>query len=60
MQKPMQDISLARMDSLLEITLRTTTANFDPYKDDLRYGEWYGLGHAVIFEVLFSYSLACR
>jgi hypothetical protein len=36
MQKPMQDISLSRLGSLLELALRTSAANSDPYKDDLR------------------------
>ena len=28
---------LTRLESLLELALRTSTANIDPYKDDLKY-----------------------
>lgn len=31
------DIILSRLESLLELALRTSQANSDPYKDDLRY-----------------------
>lgn len=36
LKKPMDDILLPRLDTLLEIALRTSAANVDPYKDDLK------------------------
>jgi gamma-tubulin complex component 2 len=36
MQKERDDIKLSRLESLLELSLRITSANSDPYKDDLR------------------------
>jgi hypothetical protein len=35
-QKPVNLIKINRLESLLEISLRITSANADPYKDDLR------------------------
>jgi len=34
------DIMPTRLESLLELALRTSTANIDPYKDDLKYLIW--------------------
>lgn len=31
------EIIPTRLETLLELTLRTSTANVDPFKDDLRY-----------------------
>lgn len=36
MKKMADDIIISRLESLLELALRTSQANFDPYKDDLR------------------------
>ncbi|KAK2144922.1 hypothetical protein LSH36_719g00006 [Paralvinella palmiformis] len=36
MKKPMEEIIPTRLETLLELALRTSTANVDPYKDDLR------------------------
>lgn len=36
MKKNMDDIMPSRLETLLELALRTSTANNDPYKDDLR------------------------
>lgn len=36
MTKKVSDIKLSRLESLLELSLRITSANSDPYKDDLR------------------------
>ena len=36
MTKKISDIKLSRLESLLELSLRITSANSDPYKDDLR------------------------
>lgn len=35
-QKNHKDIRLNKLESLLEISLRITSANSDPFKDDLR------------------------
>ena len=36
MKKGMDEIISSRLESLLELALRTSTANSDPYKDDLK------------------------
>ncbi|ESO07657.1 hypothetical protein HELRODRAFT_170184 [Helobdella robusta] len=36
LKKPADEILLSRLETLLELSLRTSTANVDPYKDDLR------------------------
>lgn len=36
LEKDINDISPNRLDSLLELALRTSMMNFDPYKDDVR------------------------
>jgi gamma-tubulin complex component 2 len=36
MKKTMDDIMQTRLETLLELVLRTSTANIDPYKDDLQ------------------------
>ncbi len=36
MKKEQNEIVLNRLESLLELSLRITSANSDPYKDDLR------------------------
>ncbi|GAB1597452.1 gamma-tubulin complex component 2-like [Argonauta hians] len=36
MKQPYKNISRRRMETLLELALRTSTANVDPFKDDLR------------------------
>ena len=36
MEKNISDIKLSRLESLLELSLRITSANSDPYKDDLK------------------------
>ena len=37
MQKERDDIKISRLESLLELSLRITSANSDPYKDDLKF-----------------------
>ena len=36
MRKKMDEIMPTRLESLLELALRCSTANIDPYKDDLK------------------------
>lgn len=36
LKKPMNDIMCTRLETLLELALRTSTANADPFKDDLK------------------------
>lgn len=36
MDKDISEIKLNRLESLLELSLRITSANSDPYKDDLK------------------------
>lgn len=36
MKKPMDEIMPTRLETLLELALRTSTANVDPFKDDLK------------------------
>lgn len=36
LKKPISQISEQRLESLLELSIRTSTANSDPYKDDIR------------------------
>ena len=36
MKQDMDNIMPARLESLLELALRTSTANVDPFKDDLK------------------------
>ena len=36
MKKGIKDIKPSRLESLLELSLRITSANSDPYKDDLK------------------------
>ena len=36
MKQHIDDILPSRLESLLELALRTSTANVDPFKDDLR------------------------
>lgn len=36
LSKNLKDIEPTRLESLLELVLRTSTANVDPYKDDMR------------------------
>jgi gamma-tubulin complex component 2 len=36
MSKKVNEIKVNRLESLLELSLRITSANSDPYKDDLR------------------------
>lgn len=36
MRKDIKSIKISRLESLLELSLRITSANSDPYKDDLR------------------------
>ena len=37
LKKPISKISEQKLESLLELSIRTSTANCDPYKDDIRY-----------------------
>lgn len=39
MKKPVDDIVPPRLEALLELALRMSTANTDPFKDDLKVGE---------------------
>lgn len=36
LRKPVEDIILTRLEALLELALRMSTANTDPFKDDLK------------------------
>ena len=36
MKQDVENIMPTRLESLLELALRTSTANVDPYKDDLK------------------------
>lgn len=36
LKKPVDDIAPSRLEALLELALRMSTANTDPYKDDLK------------------------
>jgi gamma-tubulin complex component 2 len=36
MNKSIKEIKISRLESLLELSLRITSANADPYKDELR------------------------
>lgn len=39
LKKPVDDIVPPRLEALLELALRMSTANTDPFKDDLKVGE---------------------
>ena len=52
--KKMDEIAPSRLESLLELALRCSTANADPYKDDLRL-EWYKtISLSLVFWSVFS------
>lgn len=38
LKKPVEDITPPRLEALLELALRMSTANTDPFKDDLKVG----------------------
>ncbi|KAK2099357.1 Gamma-tubulin complex component 2 [Saguinus oedipus] len=38
LRKPVEDITPSRLEALLELALRMSTANTDPFKDDLKVG----------------------
>lgn len=38
LRKPVDDIAAPRLEALLELALRMSTANTDPFKDDLKVG----------------------
>lgn len=40
LKKPVDDIAPPRLEALLELALRMSTANTDPFKDDLKVGGW--------------------
>ena len=40
LKKPVDDITPTRLEALLELALRMSTANTDPFKDDLKVGPW--------------------
>lgn len=46
LKKPVDDITPPRLEALLELALRMSTANTDPFKDDLKVGGQRG-GWAV-------------
>lgn len=46
LKKPVDDITPTRLEALLELALRMSTANTDPFKDDLEVG---GPGAAAAF-----------
>lgn len=50
LKKPVDDIVPPRLEALLELALRMSTANTDPFKDDLK----VGLRCSVINEVTFK------
>lgn len=39
LKKPVDDIVPPRLEALLELALRMSTANTDPFKDDLKVGK---------------------
>lgn len=44
LKKPVDDITPTRLEALLELALRMSTANTDPFKDDLKVGRGPGPG----------------
>lgn len=40
MRQDMENITPTRLETLLELALRTSTANTDQFKDDLRYRQF--------------------
>lgn len=42
LKKPVDDITPTRLEALLELALRMSTANTDPFKDDLKVGRGWG------------------
>lgn len=40
LKKPVDDIVPPRLEALLELALRMSTANTDPFKDDLKVSEY--------------------
>lgn len=42
LKKPVDDITPTRLEALLELALRMSTANTDPFKDDLKVGRGRG------------------
>lgn len=46
LRKPVDDITPTRLEALLELALRMSTANTDPFKDDLKVGRGPGGGGA--------------
>ncbi|KAF6021141.1 TUBGCP2 [Bugula neritina] len=54
LKKPISRISEQKLESLLELAIRTSTANCDPYKDDIRVSL---LGHDLITQLLTILSL---
>ena len=48
LKKPVDDITPTRLEALLELALRMSTANTDPFKDDLKVGPSGGPGGASV------------
>lgn len=55
LKKPVDDIVPPRLEALLELALRMSTANTDPFKDDLKVG-----GKPTVVLCTLSYSLVCE
>ena len=54
MKQDVENIMPTRLESLLELALRTSTANVDPYKDDLKYVKGELFVHMCSCLVLFG------
>lgn len=48
LKKPVDDIVPPRLEALLELALRMSTANTDPFKDDLKVGAASSVNHDAV------------
>ena len=48
LRNPVEDIILTRLEALLELALRMSTANTDPFKDDLKVSSVYHHGTSLL------------
>lgn len=56
LKKPVDDIVPPRLEALLELALRMSTANTDPFKDDLKVGESRITAFLMVVSTWFSFS----
>lgn len=56
LKKPVDDIITTRLEALLELALRMSTANTDPFKDDLKVRMYLSRRPAMVWE----YPRACK